>query len=93
MIAWLLRLLGFLMLFGGVRTMLGPLTVLSDIVPFLGRIVRFGTGLVAFLVAMPCTLVTIAIAWIAHRPALGIGLLVAAVVIGVLIYRRAAARR
>ena len=93
MIAWLLRLLGFLMLFGGVRTMLGPLTVLSDIVPFLGRIVRFGTGLVAFLVAMPCTLATIAIAWIAHRPALGIGLLVAAVVIGVLIYRRAAARR
>ena len=92
-IAWLIRLGGFLLMFVGVRLVLGPLTVLADVIPFLGRIVGVGTGIVAFLVALPCSLVTIAIAWIAYRPALGIGLLVAAGVAGVLLYRRAAARR
>ena len=88
MIAWLLRLGGFLMMLFGVRMVLGPLEVLADVVPFIGRIVGFGTGLVAAIVAIPCTLVTIAIAWIAYRPVLGIALLVAAGAAVVLLVRR-----
>ena len=38
-----------------------------------------GTGLLSFLIALPCSLVTIAIAWIVYRPVLGIILLVIAV--------------
>ena len=88
MIAWLIRLGGFLMMLFGVRMVLGPLEVLADVVPFIGRIVGFGTGLVAAIVAIPCTLVTIAIAWIAYRPVLGIALLVGAVASVVLLVRR-----
>ena len=88
MFAWLLRLVGFLVMLSGVRMVLGPLETLADVVPFIGRIVGFGTGIVAALVAVPCTLVTIAIAWFAYRPVLGISLLVAAVAAVVLIGRR-----
>ena len=91
-IAWLLRLAGFLVMLFGVRLVLGPLETLADVVPFIGRIVGFGTGLVAALVAVPCTLVTIAVAWLAYRPALGIALLVAAVAAVVLLVRRGRAR-
>ena len=88
MIAWLIRLGGFLMMLFGVRMVLGPLEVLADVVPLIGRIVGFGTGLVAAIVAIPCTLVTIAIAWIANRPVLGIALLIGAVASVVLLVRR-----
>ena len=92
MFAWLLRLAGFLLMLFGVRLVLGPLETLADVVPFIGRIVGFGTGLVAALVAVPCTLVTIAVAWLAYRPVLGIALLVAAVAAVVLLVRRGRSR-
>ena len=37
-----------------------------------------GTGLLAFAIALPLTLVTIALAWIAYRPLIGIPLFLAA---------------
>lgn len=78
LMAWILRLVGFLMMFIGLKMVLAPLQVLADVVPFIGSIVGVGTGLVAFAVALPCTLVTIAIAWIFYRPVIGIALLVIA---------------
>jgi len=48
-------------------------------VPFFGDIVGAGTGILAFLIALPLTLVTIALAWLAYRPLIGIPLLLAAV--------------
>jgi hypothetical protein len=79
MATWLLRLLGFLLMYGGLKKVFGPLGVLADVLPFLGSLVRMGTGLLSFLIALPCSLVTIAIAWIVYRPVLGIILLVIAV--------------
>lgn len=76
LLAWILRLVGFLMMFIGIKMVLAPLQVLADVVPFIGSIVGFGTGLVAFAVAAPCALVTIAIAWIFYRPLLA-GVLIA----------------
>ena len=70
MLAWILRLVGFLMMYFGIKRVLDPLRVLADVVPFIGSIVGFGTGLVAFTVAAPAALVTIAIAWIFYRPVL-----------------------
>jgi hypothetical protein len=62
----------------GLSMVFRPLSVLGDIVPFIGNIIGIGTGLLAFLIATPCTLVTIAIAWIVYRPVLGILLLAVA---------------
>ncbi len=79
MLGNLLRILGFLAMFMGVGAVLNPLRVLADVFPFLGRVVGVGTGIVAFLVALPVSLVTIAIAWLAYRPLIGVTLLVVAV--------------
>lgn len=78
LLAWALRAGGFLMMFIGLRMVLAPLVVLGDVIPLLGTLVGMGTGLVAFLVALPLTLITIAIAWIFYRPLLAITLLVVA---------------
>ena len=50
-------------------------------------------SLVAAIVAIPCTLVTIAIAWFAYRPMLAIALVVAAVAAVVLLGRKAKAKK
>ena len=77
-LCWLLRLLGFAAMYIGVRMVLKPITVLADVLPILGDILEIGAGIVAFAVAAPCALVTIAVAWLYYRPVIGIALLVAA---------------
>ena len=75
---WLVRLGGFLLMFFGLSMVLKPLSVLADVLPILGNIVEMGNGLVAGIIALVCSLVTIAIAWIFYRPVLAIFLLVLA---------------
>ena len=78
MMTWIVRLVGFLLMFFGLSMVFKPLSVLADVLPILGDIVEIGTGLVAGVIAFVCALVTIAIAWIFYRPVLGILLLAAA---------------
>ena len=85
---WLIRFGGFLLMFIGLSTVLKPLSVLADVLPILGTIVEMGTGLVAGLVALVCSLVTIAVAWIFYRPVLGVLLLVVAGAICFLIWKK-----
>ena len=75
---WILRLVGFFLMYFGISTFLKPLSVLVDVLPILGDIVGIGIGLVAGVVAFACSLVTIAVAWIFYRPVLAILLLVLA---------------
>ena len=92
-VTWLVRIGGFLLMFIGLSMVFKPLSVLADVLPILGDIVEMGMGLVAGLIAFICALVTIAIAWVVHRPVLGIGLLVGAgVLVGVLIMKCKAAK-
>ena len=78
MLTWILRLGGFLLMFFGLSMVLKPLSVLADVLPFLGDLVGMGIGAVAGLVALVCALVTIALAWLFYRPVLGVALLAAA---------------
>lgn len=87
-VTWLLRLLGFILLFAGLSAVLRPIRVLADVLPFLGRIVGMGLGFVAFVVALVCWLVTVAVAWVAYRPLVGIPLLVAAAALVFLLVKR-----
>lgn len=75
---WFLRIVGFLLMFFGLSMVLKPLSVVGDIVPFVGTIIGIGTGVVAGVVAFACALVTIAVAWLFFRPVIGILLLAAA---------------
>ena len=83
LMTWILRLVGFVLLFVGLGLVFNPLSVLADIIPFLGSIIGAGVWLVAFLLAMAFSLLTISIAWLAYRPLLGGSLLV---VTGVLVF-------
>ena len=89
---WLVRIAGFLLMFFGLSMVFKPLSVLADVLPILGDIVEMGMGLVAGLIAIICTLVTIAIAWLFYRPIIGgILLAVAAFFLWKLIQKRKAA--
>lgn len=87
-ITWLLRLVGFVLIFVGLNAFFRPFVVLGDVVPFVGNLLGKGAAAVSFLLAALVAFVVIALAWIAHRPILGIALLAAAVLALVLVLRR-----
>lgn len=87
---WFLRIAGLVMMYVGLSCVLRPLSVLMDVIPFLGDLIGAGISLISFLIALPCTLVTIAVAWIYYRPLLGIGLLVVAAALIVFLFRKKA---
>ena len=90
---WGLRLGGFLMMFIGLSMLLKPLSVLADVLPFLGNVVEMGIAVVAGLVSLVCALVTIGVAWLFYRPVLGVALLAAAgFFVWKLVQRRKAAK-
>ena len=76
---WVLRLIGFGIMFIGFSSIFKPLEVLADIVPFLGSLVGLGTSMVAFALSLCGSLTTIAVAWLYFRPLIAVPLLVAAV--------------
>jgi hypothetical protein len=87
-LTWILRLVGFVVLWIGIRSLLKPLEVMADVVPFFGRVVGAGLSLAAFLVAAPIAFLTVAVAWIFYRPLLGIALIAAAVGFVIWLWRR-----
>jgi hypothetical protein len=74
-IAWLLRLVGSIVMFIGTALVFTPLKVLADVLPLAGRIVGAGTGFIAFLLSAVSTTTIIALSWLWYRPLLGIALL------------------
>lgn len=85
---WVLRFVGWFLMFGGLSMIFKPLSVLGDVVPFIGTLIGGATGVVAALMALILSLVTIAIAWIWYRPLLGIALLAAALFCVYLLIKR-----
>jgi len=93
MLTWLLRIAGFIMMLIGLNLVLRPLSVLADVLPFLGNLVETGTFLLSAGIAAALALITIAIAWIAYRPLIGVPLLLLAAGIVVMLvgkWRRSA---
>ena len=75
---WVLRVLGFFLVAGGLKGIFNIIETLLKVLPFLANIVGWGVGLVCNLIAFVWSLIIIAIAWLAYRPVLGISLLVIA---------------
>lgn len=72
---WILRILGILMICGGLRGIFGILVTVLKVIPFLANIVGWGVSLVCNVIGVAWSLIIIAIAWIFYRPLLGILLL------------------
>lgn len=80
-LTWIIRGVGFLLMFVGLKLFFGPVAVLVDVIPVLNGIVAAGVSLIAFLVSAACSILTIGIAWVAYRPVLGCLLIAGAVAI------------
>ncbi len=63
---WILRLVGFLLMWFGLSALFGPISVLLDFLPIFGAISRLLIGVITFLVALVLTVVTIIVSMIAH---------------------------
>lgn len=87
-LTWFLRLAGSLMMMLGFLIVLRPLSVLADVLPILGNLVEKGSAVLAFALALPIALTTIAIAWLAQRPLLGIAILALALLALVFLVRK-----
>ncbi len=77
-LTWILRGVGVLAAIIGFSMILGPLGVLGDVVPFIGSLIRMGTGLISGVLGIALSLIVIAVSWIVFRPLVGIILLVIA---------------
>lgn len=87
MMTWVLRILGIILLFAGFRSVLGLLPVIGSFVPFIGKLVGAGMSFISGVLAIILGLVIIAFAWILYRPIIGIGLLLLALVLFVVVYK------
>ena len=78
MILWFLRILGVVMVIGGLKGIFGFIETILKVVPFIAGIFGWGVGLVCTIIGVAWSLIVIAIAWLFYRPLLGISLLVLA---------------
>lgn len=76
MLTWLLRLVGVFLMLLGFALVLVPLSVIADVVPFIGNIVGFGALLVAAALTAVLGPAIIAVAWLWYRPLISIAVLV-----------------
>ena len=78
MILWFLRILGVVMVIGGLKGIFGFIETILKVVPFIAGIFGWGVGLVCTVLGLVWSLIVIALAWLFYRPLLGISLLVIA---------------
>ena len=75
---WVLRIVGIMMVIGGLKGIFAFIETILKVVPFVANIVGWGVGVVCTVVGVVWSLIVIAIAWLFYRPLIGIGLLVVA---------------
>ena len=78
MILWALRIIGIMIVIGGLKGIFGFLETILKVVPFIANIFGWGVGIVCTVLGVVWSLIVIAIAWLFYRPLLGISLLVLA---------------
>ena len=78
---WLFRILGVILVIAGNKSLLGFLSTVFAVVPFVQRIIGTGIGIVATILGLAWSAIVIGVAWIAHRTIVAIALLAVAVVL------------
>lgn len=85
---WVLRILGIMIVCGGLKSMFDFLSTLLKVVPFLSSILNWGVNLICNIIGTAWSIIVIAIAWLFYRPLLTICLLlVAGALVGLFVYR------
>ncbi len=86
-IAWIVRGGGFFIMFLGFTLVTRPVSVLGDIIPFIGSLIEAGAAFFGFAAALLVSSVTVAVAWFAYRPLLSGSLVAAALLVWYLLHR------
>ena len=87
MLTWILRGVGAFVMFMGLMMFAKPISVLADVIPFLGNIAETGLAVIAGLLTIAGACTTIGVAWLFYRPLIGVPLLVVALGAVVLLFR------
>lgn len=86
---WILRIVGFVLMWVGLSLFFGPITAVMDVLPFLGKVGRGIFGVITFIAALVLSVITIVISMIFHNTiALIILIVVIVTVTALLIMRR-----
>jgi len=85
MLTWIFRGVGLLMMFIGFTMIMGPLTTLANVLPFLGFLVGGVTSVVAGVFTLILGSIVIAISWFGARPLLSISIIAVGIVIALLL--------
>jgi hypothetical protein len=86
-LTWVLRGVGFVLMLLGFMMMMSIAVTLSSVLPFLSGLVAGGAFIIAISASVPITLLTVAFAWLTHRPLIATPLIIAAVGFFVMMYR------
>jgi len=80
---WIWRLIGFIMMCGGLYALFAPIIVFLKVIPFIANVVGAGLFFASFLTTLVLTFVIVSFAWVIARPflvtflvAAGVGLFV-----------------
>ncbi|WP_131782107.1 TMEM43 family protein [Legionella gresilensis] len=87
MTMWSIRLVTLVMVIMGFALLMRPLAVLADVIPFVGTIIGFGTGLIAVVLGICLWAIFLAIAWFTTRPFFAMGLLIIVVLVIYLLWK------
>jgi hypothetical protein len=63
---WIFRLIGFFMMFMGISLVLGPISMFMDVIPIFGTVGRAASGGLAFIIALPLSIITILVSMVLH---------------------------
>jgi hypothetical protein len=66
-LTWVLRGVGFFLMWIGLSSILGPVNIVLDFLPIAGKISRFIIGLLSFITALILSIVTILVSIIFHN--------------------------
>jgi hypothetical protein len=72
---WAFRIIGIMIVIGGLKGIFGFIETILKVVPFIAGIFGWGVGVVCTIVGIVWSLIIIAIAWLFYRPILAICLL------------------
>lgn len=86
---WILRIVGFLLMWIGLSLIFGPISAILDVLPFLGSVGRGLIGVITFIIALVLSIITILISMVFHNTiALIVLVIIAIVVIYLLVGRK-----
>lgn len=84
LITWVLRVVGFLIMWLGLLIILGPVSIVMDVIPLFGKVTGSAVKLFTFIVASILSLVTIIFSLIFHK--LIVVILACLIVLGIVVF-------